>query len=191
MFNYIKGTITSINGNFITIENGSIGYMIKTPNPFNFELKSKTIIYTYLHVREELLELYGFKTEAERNFFIQLISVKGLGPKGALAILAYDDLEAIMNAINNGNARFLQKFPGIGVKASQQIILDLHGKINFNSNSQLNTPKINNVKDALRSLGYTSLEIKRVLPVLESQIELEDKELIKLALKSLNSMKNN
>ena len=185
MFNYIKGTISSINGNFITIENGSIGYMIKTPNPFNFELKSKTIIYTYLYVREDVLELYGFKTEAERNFFLQLISVKGLGPKGALAILAYDDLESTIKAIDNGDARFLQKFPGIGMKASQQIILDL------SSNKKLNNPKINNVKEALRSLGYSSLEIKRVLPTLESQIELEDKELIKLALRSLTLIKNN
>ena len=189
MFNYIKGTITNINGSYITLENNSIGYIIKTPNPFNFDLNSNIIIYTYLHVREDILELYGFKTEIERNFFLQLISVKGLGPKGALAILASDDLEPIINAINNGDARFLQKFPGIGSKASQQIILDLNGKINLELNKKVHDPKIDNVKEALKSLGYSQNEIKRINPIIEENISLDVKDLIKLALKNLNSLK--
>ncbi len=189
MFNYIKGIITDINGSYITLENNAIGYTIKTPNPFNFELNKETTIYTYLYVREDLLELYGFKTSIERNFFLQLISVKGLGPKGALAILASEDLERTIDAINTGNAQYLQKFPGIGAKASQQIILDLHGKINFNNNTVSNNPKINDVKDALHSLGYNQAEIKKIIPIIEKNIEQDVKELIKLALKSINTYK--
>ncbi len=190
MFNYIKGTITSINGSYITLENNFIGYSIKTPNPFNFDLNSETIVYTYLHVREDLLELYGFKSEEERNFFLQLISVKGLGPKGALAILAYGNLEQIIEAINSGNARFMQQFPGIGQKASQQIILDLNGKINLSNEIKAKNPKLDNLKEALKSLGYSQAEIKKVIPLVEENISLDLKELIKFALKNLNSFKN-
>lgn len=190
MFNYIKGRITSINGCYITLENNSIGYAIKTPNPFNFDLNSETIVYTYLHVREDLFELYGFKSEEERNFFLQLISVKGLGPKGALAILASGNLDLIIEAINSGNAKFLQQFPGIGQKASQQIILDLNGKINLSNQVKLANPKVDSVKEALKSLGYNQAEIKKIIPIIEQNISLEIKDLVKIALKNLNSFKN-
>lgn len=189
MFNYMKGTIISANDNFITLECNSIGYIIKTPNPFIFELNSSVTLYTYMHVREDALELYGFKTIEERDFFLQLISVKGLGPKGALAILSSGDINATIDAINNGNAKYLLKFPGIGQKASQQIILDLHGKINFTNQKVIKNPKVDEVKEALKSLGYNSYEIKNIIPLIEENIDKNTSELIKLALKTLSAFK--
>ena len=79
MYNYIKGKITQINAKFITLENNQVGYLIKTPNPYNFELNAEVTIYTHLYVREDICDLYGFKTSQERDFFLQLISVKGFG----------------------------------------------------------------------------------------------------------------
>ena len=189
MFNYMNGTITNITGNYITLECNSIGYLIKTPNPFSFDLNSKVTIYTYLHVREDALELFGFGNQEERDFFLQLISVKGLGPKGALAILGSGTLKETIEAINNGNAKYLLRFPGIGQKASQQIILDLHGKINLNQAATIINPKIENVKEALKSLGYNNNEIKAILPLLEQHNDLTTSELIKFALKNISAHK--
>lgn len=184
MYNYIKGKISIIKGDYIVIENNNIGYQIKTPNPFNFELNSETVIYTYLLVREDIFELYGFQTSNQRDLFLKLISVKGLGPKGACAILASDKVEAVIKAINDGNSKYLQQFPGIGPKASQQIILDLHGKINLDQ-VQFENPKIKDIKEALKSLGYGQSEIKSIIPIIEKNIDLDVSNLIKLALKHL------
>ena len=186
MFNYIKGKITIIQGDYIVIENNSIGFQIKTANPFNFNLNEDITLYTYLHVREDIFDLYGFKTIDEKNLFLQLISVKGLGPKGALEILASGKISEVINAINQGDNKFLQRFPGIGVKASQQIILDLHGKLNFNQDlPKKENPKITNIKEALKSMGYNNNEIKTIIPVLEENIDESESTLIKLALKRL------
>lgn len=187
MYNYIKGQITEINAKFITVENNQIGYLIKTPNPFNFELNSIATIYTYLHVREDIFDLYGFATIQERDFFLQLISVKGLGPKGALAILASGNLQLIIDAIQSGNNRYLERFPGIGAKASQQIILDLRGKVNLQEQTLAvaENSKITDVKEALKNLGYKPAEIKKVIPILEANINEPLGALIKLALKNM------
>lgn len=188
MYNYIKGTITDINAKGITIETNGIGYQIYTPNPFSFELDSETTIYVYLHVREDIFELYGFKNVKERDFFFKLISVKGLGPKGALSILASGDSSEIIQAIEEGNTKFLQRFPGVGPKASQQIILDLHGKLNFEANNTKTKldPKIEQALEALKNLGYKPQELKKIIPLLEKNIYLSIGELIKLGLKGMN-----
>jgi Holliday junction DNA helicase RuvA len=185
MINYIKGTVTIIKGEYIVIESNSIGYLIKTSNPFSFELNSEIKIYTYLHVREDAIELYGFKTIEERDLFLKLISVKGIGPKGALAIIASGTIDKVITAINDGDSKYLQRFPGIGPKASQQIILDLHGKLDFNEMQAKENPKIKDIKDALKSMGYSVNEIKTINPIIEANLDKPVNELIKLVLKKL------
>lgn len=187
MYNYIKGTITDINAKSITLECNNIGYNLYTPNPFSFSLNENATIYTYLHVREDIFELYGFKTQKERDFFFKLISVKGIGPKGALAILAGGDSQEIIEAINSNNIKFLQKFPGVGPKASQQIILDLHGKLDLDNikSSKVKNPNIEQALEALKNLGYKPQELKKVIPVLEANETLSIGALIKLALKNI------
>lgn len=186
MLSYIKGKITIIQNDFLVIENNNIGYQIKIANNLDFSLNEEITIYTYLHVREDLLEIYGFKTQEEKSLFLQLISVKGLGPKGALAILSSGKIDEVVNAINQGDNKYLQRFPGIGAKASQQIILDLHGKINFNQSlSSKENPKITNIKEALKSMGYNNNEIKNIIPFLEENIDQPESILIKIALKKL------
>lgn len=184
MYQYIKGIITATYANGIVIENNNMGYFIKTPNPFSFILNAEAIIYTYLHVREDIFDLYGFKSQDEKDFFIKLISVKGLGPKGALAILASDDLSQLERAIKSSDVKYLQKFPGIGPKASSQIILDLQGKLTISAPA-ISDPKIKDVKEALKFLGYSNNELKRLDPFLQANISLSLEELIKLSLKQL------
>ena len=187
MYEYIKGKVTIITPKYITVENNNIGYNIKTPNPYNYELDSLVTIYTYLHVREDVFELYGFSSLDERDFFLSLISVKGIGPKGALAILASGKTEETINAIKESNSRYLEKFPGIGAKASQQIILDLNGKLNFDERKapEKVDPKVEDVKATLKNLGYKQVEIKKVEPIIIANINEPMGSLIKIALKAL------
>ncbi|MDD4184685.1 MAG: helix-hairpin-helix domain-containing protein, partial [Candidatus Izemoplasmatales bacterium] len=106
----------------------------------------------------------------------------GIGPKSAKAILAAGDVNSITSAIESGNAKFLTKFPGIGPKASQQIILDLQGKISFDD-PLLHNDSINDVDEALQALGYNQKEIKKVLQKLDQTKSTN--ELIKDALKQM------
>ena len=118
MISYIKGIITSITTDYLVIEKDNVGLLIKTPNPFDFKLDEEITIHTFLNVKENSLDLYGFKTIIERDFFVKLISVKGLGPKGGLSIIGSGNIENVILAIENGDSKYLQKFPGIGDRKS-------------------------------------------------------------------------
>lgn len=185
MYNYIFGKVTYIQGNYIVLENNNIGYQIRTPNPLNFTKNEEYKIYTYLHVREDIFDLYGFKTIEERELFLKLISVKGIGPKGALAILASGSIDGVIAAINSKDSKYLQRFPGIGPKASQQIILDLHGKIDFEEQNNQVNPKVKIIQDALRSMGYNQTEIKKVNQTIIDNLDKDDSELLRIILKNI------
>jgi len=185
LINYLKGRVTLIKAEYIVLEVGGVGYGLKTPNPFAFTLHEEVTVHTYLHVREDLLELYSFRTAEERDLFVKLLSVKGIGPKGALAIVASGAIDKVYKAINDGDSRYLQRFPGIGPKASQQIILDLRGKIKFSESEDSDSDTSRNVKAALKSLGYTAKEIKEVEPLIAENAAKPVDELLKLILKKL------
>lgn len=182
MFDFIKGNITSIKAKNIVLENNNIGFIINVPNPYAYKVNEIETVYIYTYIREDIFDLYGFKTVEERDLFIKLISVKGIGPKGALAILASGDISLLEDAIAKGDARYLQRFPGIGPKASGQIILDLKGKL-VASNDE--NPKIVSVKDALKSLGYNNNELKKLDKFLNDNIDLPIGELVKMSLKKM------
>jgi len=180
VYNYIKGIITEINPNYVCIENNGIGYKLVAPNPYAYVLHAETTVFIYQKVTDDQIALYGFKTVKARELFIKLISVNGIGPKSANAILASGSVESITKAIEDGNAKYLQKFPGIGPKASQQIILDLKGKIDFDAFAINRTGSMIEVEEALEALGYKQAEIKKVLPKLD--VDKQTNELIKDAL---------
>ena len=187
MYSYIKGEITEIKATHITIEAFGIGYFVKVPNPYSFNLNSSTTIYLHHHVREDAIELFGFATAIEKETFEKLISVKGLGPKGALAILASATPEEVFIATKEANAKFFIKFPGIGQKLSQQIILDLQGKINLEQQIEVKDERIEQVGLALKSLGYNASEIKNILKKLDLQKDTTLADAVKQALKMLRS----
>ena len=185
MYNYFIGKVTLIRGDYIVLETNNIGYTIRVPNPFNLKLDEEYKIYTYLHIRDNIQDLYGFTSIEERDLFLKLISVKGIGPKGGLAIIASDSIDKVIDAIDSKNAKYLQRFPGIGPKASQQIVLDLHGKVNFNETNSNVDPKVNVIKDALKSMGYSSSEIKRIEKFIIDNLDKENNEILKIVLKNL------
>ena len=184
MFNYIKGKITDVTGTYIVLENNNIGYEINVSNPFQFQLENEYTVYLYEKISEDENTLYGFKNKEEKELFLKLISVKGVGPKMALPILATGSVAGIIDAIDRENILYLKKFPKIGDKVARQMILDLKGKIakpdvNMTDNS------LNDLIDVLTSLGYKQPDIKRVLPQINSEepVEKQVKDALKLMLK--------
>jgi Holliday junction DNA helicase RuvA len=178
MYAYLDGIIVAQNADSIVIDVNNIGYLVRTANPYVFKVGEKTKVFTHQYVREDTLDLFGFQNENEKELFLKLISVKGIGPKGALAILATGSVTGIVSAIESGNSSYLRKFPGIGPKASQQIILDLQGK--FEDEGLVNTDIID-VKEVLVSLGYSTREINKVLPKIDVENSSLD-EMVKSAL---------
>lgn len=182
MYAYIEGIIKDIKPSYIVLDHEGIGYLILSPNPFSYQLDSKIKIFTYQHVREDVIALYGFKTNEAKDLFIRLISVSGIGPKSAMSLLASDRIDEIVVAIEEGNVKFLTKFPGIGIKSAQQIILDLKGKL-VEDETELVKPHTNDVIDALSALGYSKVEIKKVMKKLDVDQPVE--KMIKDALQLL------
>ena len=190
MYAYIKGFISGINPKYITLENNNIGYEIVVPNPYNFIVSNQVItIYIYHYLREDQEVLYGFKTLEEKELFLKLISVNGIGPKSALSILASATVNEILEAIDRRDDAYLKRFPGIGLKASQQIILDLHGKVSFDEIDELGSgissnQRIVDITEALTTLGYNKKDVNKVLKKID--FTQDDSTIIKQALKDLN-----
>lgn len=183
MFEYIIGIVKNISSNNIVLEVNNIGYLIFTSNPFYYQLDNKYKVYIYQYVREDQNILYGFKNKEEKDLFLKLLNVSGLGPKSALSILAYENTFDILMAIENGNSNFFKQFPGIGNKTSQQIILDLKGKLDINNSN--NNPYLNDLEQGLINLGYKQNEIRKILPLIKEKDDLNNmfKEALNLLLK--------
>lgn len=183
MYSYIKGIIVDIEPSYITVENNGIGYQIFVSNPYSYNLGNEDIIYLYQQIREDENTLYGFKTKEDKDLFLKLISVKGLGCKMALPMLSGDSRNSVYEAINDGNINYLKKFPKIGDKVARQIILDLKGKLASDSSSD--KKDFTELSETLKSLGYKVPDIKRILPQINSELSLESqiKEALKLLLK--------
>ena len=167
MYSYLKGTVTEIKSNGITMDVNGVGYDVRTPNPYDYKMDEELKVYIHHYVREDAIHLYGFKTIEGKSLFIKLLSVKGIGPKSAIAILASGNVVDVIGAIDRGDAKFLTKFPGIGPKASQQIILDLKGKIDLNQDTLAKSTNITDVEEALKSLGYKVKEITKAVKGLD------------------------
>ena len=183
MYGYIKGTIKEIESSYVIIENNEIGYMIYVPNPYYYKIDEKYTIYTYTQVREDEYSLYGFKDKETLNLFLKLVSVKGLGPKMALPMLATGSINGIIDAIDRENILYLKKFPKIGDKVARQIILDLKGKLSGNQMSLLNASQNDELTEALLALGYKQVEIKKIVSKVDTNLPLEEQ--VKEALKQL------
>ena len=183
MYFYNYGVVTIVESNFIVLENNKIGYLIYTPNPYSFNIGEEYKVYLYQNVKEDEITLYGFKTKEERELFLKLIEVKGLGCKMALPILATGSINGIIDAIERENILYLKKFPKIGDKVARQIILDLKGKLV--SSSVATATNNEELIGALKALGYKSADINKVVKQVDSTLSIEQqiKEALKLLLK--------
>ena len=201
MFYYLNGTLTHVGPNLAVIDCGGVGYACKTTNYTLASLKrgDKAKLYTYLHVREEIFELYGFASENELNCFQMLIGVSGVGPKAALAILSSVSPERLATAIITGDEKALTGAPGVGKKIAQRVILELKDKL---AKGQLNSVsgesyggtgvtvipenKASEASAALAVLGYGPAEINEALkgiPVDELSLEAVIKQALKKMVK--------
>ena len=185
MYDYIKGTITCLKNNAIVLDNNGVGYLIYVSNPYSFEVGKEYKVFVYQKIAEDENTLYGFKTAEEKDLFLKLISVKGLGCKMALPILAVGSINGIMDAIERENVLYLKKFPKIGDKLAKQIVLDLKGKLEFIgvgiSDDEVTTE--NELKEVLIGLGYKEKELKPVLAKVNTSLSIEEQ--VKDALKLL------
>ena len=182
MFDYLKGKITKQLANYIVIDVNGVGYKVYTPNPYKFKENEETMVYVYNHIREDENSLYGFTTYEERELFLKLIGVKGLGPKMALPILATGSISGIVDAIDRENILYLKKFPKIGEKLARQIILDLKGKLVMSEGSSESNDEL---VLALEALGYKTNDIKNIVVKVDNTLSIENqiKEALKLLLK--------
>ena len=167
MYAYIKGKISEVNPTNIVVDNNGIGYEVVVANPYEYHLNDERTVFISQQVREDSNVLYGFSNKEQKKVFLLLLKVKGVGPKSALAILAGGTSEEIIGAIENQDAVYLTKFPGIGKKSAQQIILDLQGKVDFSMTNISSAPKaVNNYLSdailALEALGYSKKELTKI-----------------------------
>lgn len=165
----------------IVVDNNGIGYQIIVSNPYSFTKGQELVVYVYQQVREDAITLYGFKTEEEKDLFLHLIKVKGIGCKTAIGILATGEVEAIVNAIENKNVAYLKKIPGIGPKAAQQIILDLQGKLTATQEIVEMPVEFEEASEVLLALGYKQSEVTKVMQKLANE-QLDTNGYVKKAL---------
>ncbi|WP_423364623.1 Holliday junction branch migration protein RuvA [Mycoplasma sp. P36-A1] len=184
MIGYLKGIIITSVKDYVVLNVNNVGYSVITPYPFEFKLNQEIELHIYTHVREDQITLFGFKTTTEKDVFLKLIQVKGVGPKVAIGILSAVDYNQLMDAIASENITFLKKMPGIGPKSANQIILDLKGKISQVNLFSNETNDLEDAIEALIALGYKEVEVNKIAKILNKEI-LSTEEYIKKGLQLL------
>ena len=193
MYEYLNGELAHILPTAIVVDVHGVGYQVVFANPYRLQdsLKKQIKVLVQQVVREDSITLYGFISSEERELFQRLISVSGIGPKSAMSILANDDTEGFVNAVESGNVTYLTKFPGVGKKTAQQIILDLKGKFEAvpeettKAVASTNQATLEEAKEALLGLGYSAKEITKIWKSLEAAAPSTTQEALKLAFKLL------
>lgn len=200
MYSYIKGILAEKGEGRIVVENHGIGYNIMVSANVMDTLPAageQVKIYTYLHVKEDVFALFGFVEKDGLEIFKLLLGVNGVGPKGALAVLAVLSVDELRFAVLAGDAKTIAKAPGIGGKTAQRIILELKDKLNLEyslGNKEEAAPAVpgqelktarNDAVQALVALGYASSEALSVVSKVEITEETDVEEILKAALKQM------
>lgn len=196
MIGFLRGKVAYLLADDCLLDVGGIGYRVTVSGMTRSKLRQgeQAMLFTYLSVREDALQLYGFATQEEYNVFLQLIGVSGIGPKVALGILSSTTVSGLCSAIANKQASLLTKLPGIGKKSAERLILELKDKLAFAGigdgeeafveAAPLGDGILDEAAAALASLGYTPAETAPVLKQLGTCQTTE--EAIRLALKKLS-----
>lgn len=182
MYFSFQGTIAEKGPDYVVIEVGGVGYQVYVPHVEDYVSGQNAKIYVYDVVREDENYLAGFSSLEEKKAFLLLISAKGIGPRTALNALSATRAAELFRAIGANNVAFLKHLPGIGSKAAAQIILDVRGKLSFESKT--NPTQYKEVRDALKRLGFRVKEIDNVLASI-SVPGARNEEILRLALKKL------
>ena len=161
MIYFLKGKVAFIEADSVVIDVNGVGYQLLVSHVEDYQVGEDIFMYSYNVVREDENYLIGFKNKEEKDVFMMLIKVKGLGPKTVINALSATSPNEVKNAIASNNVAYLKKLPGLGAKAAGQIILDLKGQI---TNGEKGNPKqYEEVYEALKTLGFKGAAIDRVL----------------------------
>lgn len=188
MIAYLKGTVLKKLTRSIIVDTGNIGYSANITGNLMATIKEKDKIelFTYTHVREDALDIFGFTSFDELEFFKQLISISGVGPKTAQDILSLP-IDKLKNAILNEDVKFITSVPRVGKKVADRIILELKNKITIldseRSHQKLNQDISEDIFAALEGLGYNRKQIEKVLSTIPENIK-KSEEIIKFFLKN-------
>lgn len=199
MISYVKGRLTEVDESIIVVETSGIGYNILVPSSLLSELPSvgsEVKIYTYLYIREDAMNLYGFVSRDDLNIFKLLIGVNGIGPKGALAILSVMTPDDLRFAVLSEDAKSISKAPGVGNKTAQRLIIELKDKLSLEEAFEIKRAKSagkentgSAVRDeavqALAALGYSQSDALRAVNMLEITDTASVEQVIKQALSKL------
>jgi holliday junction DNA helicase RuvA len=198
MIGYLHGRVTHLLVDYCLLDVQGVGYrvFVAASTRSRLHIGEEVTLFTHLNVREDALLLYGFYSQEEYNLFQLLISVAGIGPKGALGILSAITIDRLCQAIQQKQTAVLTKLPGIGKKSAERMILELKDKVNFASEAdeidfaaedEAGSDMLSEASAALFSLGYTQAEVS---PVLRKAAPCESvEEIIKFALKEFAGRK--
>lgn len=200
MINFVEGKLKEILENRIVVETSGIGYDIFFPAS-NFKnlpaLEENIKVFTYMHVKEDEMSLYGFLTREDKEMFLKLLTVNGVGPKGALSIISSLGFSTLMKAISNEDSKLIASVQGIGSKTASKICIELGDKVRkmsfegkvdiIKSNNEINS-KVNAIKDeaveALVKLGYKESKARELISTLNLSGDETASDILKLALKN-------
>ena len=207
MISYISGVYAGHSTDAVVIECGGIGFCIRVPETVLNRLPAKNSefkLYTYLHVKEDAMQLYGFISKEEQEMFELLIGVSGIGPKGALGILSALSMDTLRFAIYAQDAKTIAKAPGIGMKTAKKLILELKDKISIDDtlisreiaaggaegiltagSLHIDSEKKKEAVEALVALGYGQAESLKAVNAIEDVEAMDSGAILKAALKKL------
>ena len=198
MISFIKGILIEVTENSVIIENNGIGYSIMMPASILSRLPavgSEIKINTYLYVKEDAFDLYGFLTKDDLKIFKLLITVNGIGPKGALAILSTITPDNLRFAVLSDDVKAISKAPGIGSKTAQKLIIELKDKLKIEDILENKAEEVVIVNDtneaageavmALTALGYSASEATKAVRLVEVTSDMDSEVILKQALKKL------
>lgn len=183
----IKGKITLIKDKFMVVEANNIGYKIHVSpeilDQYIINQKTEINLFIYSHIREDAFDLYGFVEYSDLEFFEMLISVSGIGPKGALVILGVASTNTLKKAIKQNDLGYLTKISGIGKKTAEKMILELRDKVGHQESNDSSLQHELDVLEALKALGYSQYQVREALKQIGNDADTNTK--IKEALKIL------
>ena len=203
MISYIKGELVELTENAIVLDHDGMGFLIMMPASILAKLPaigSELKVHTYLYVKEDALDLYGFLTKDDLKVFRLLITVSGIGPKGALAILSTMSPDDLRFAVLAGDSKTISKAPGIGSKTAQKLIIELKDKLKiedvldggadggYEPQSDMGDTAVAEAVMALTALGYSSADATRAVRQVDGGADMDSEALLKAALKKLAFM---
>lgn len=201
MYAYFIGDVVAIQADSVVLEVNHIGYNIKVSSQTIQtlgQMSGEVKLYTYTYVKEDALSLFGFMTREELELFKKMITVNGIGPKGALAILSSMSVDTLRFAILSGDSKTIAKAPGIGAKTAERLILDLRDKINIEDDFAVNVadtgvssqehPAKKETVEALAALGYSATDALKAVNRIACDGNTTTEELLKASLKIIMTL---